>query len=286
MRYQNFNFLYFFICLFLIIPQELSAMLKALDTSATGMAAQADNVNTISNNIANINTTAFKQSRTEFEDLLYQTVQESGSRSSSSTRYSVGVQIGSGVKVSGIRKNFSQGSTKITEGPFDMMINGDGFFGVILPNNEIRYTRDGSFTVDQQGNLVTRQGYKLFPGFTIPPNIRSVNVNEEGTVDVYFNNQPEPSNLGTIPVFTFINPAGLSSSGNNLYRMTESSGVPIQGIPGTENTGTLMQGALELSNVNTMTEMTDLIRAQRAYEMNSKVMGVADQMLNTVNQLR
>ncbi|OFZ25549.1 MAG: flagellar basal-body rod protein FlgG [Bdellovibrionales bacterium RIFOXYB1_FULL_37_110] len=261
-------------------------MLKALDTSATGMAAQADNVNTISNNIANINTTAFKQSRTEFEDLLYQTVQESGSRSSSSTRYSVGVQIGSGVKVSGIRKNFSQGSTKITEGPFDMMINGDGFFGIILPNNEIRYTRDGSFTVDQQGNLVTRQGYKLFPGFTIPPNIRSVNVNEEGTLDVYFNNQPEPSNLGTIPVFTFINPAGLSSSGNNLYRMTESSGVPIQGIPGTENTGTLMQGALELSNVNTMTEMTDLIRAQRAYEMNSKVMGVADQMLHTVNQLR
>ena len=274
------------ICLFLFHATKSMAMLKALNTAATGMTAQEVNVNTISQNIANVNTVGYKKSRTEFEDLLYETVQDAGSRSSNNSLYNVGVQVGSGAKVSATRKEFSQGSPQITNRPFDMMINGDGFFGVILPNGEVRYSRDGAFNVDAGVNLVTKHGYKVFPSLTLPPATKSVNVAEDGTVEVYLNNQVEPINAGQIPVFTFVNPVGLRNAGGNLYQITRSSGQPIQNIPGQNNAGSIMQGSLETSNVSVMNEMTDLIKAQRAYEMNSKVMGVADQMLQTVNNIR
>lgn len=262
------------------------AMMRALHTAAAGMQAQETNVTTISNNISNVNTVGFKKGRTEFEDLSYQTVQEAGAQSSGTSQYNVGVQIGSGTKVSAIRKEFSVGSPQLTNNPFDFMINGEGFFGIQMPNGEIRYTRDGSFNVDGTGTLVNKQGYKVFPTLTFPPNTSSVAVSEDGKVDAYIKGQVEPTNIGQIPVFIFVNPVGLKSMGSNLYQVTVASGAPVQGIAGESNAGNLMQGALESSNVSPMTEMTDLIRAQRAYEMNSKVMGVADQMMQTINNIR
>jgi len=261
-------------------------MIRALHTSATGMAAQESNVNTISNNIANVNTTGFKKSRTEFDDLLYETVQESGAKSSANSEYNVGVQVGSGAKVSATRKVHSQGSPQMTNNPYDLMINGEGFFGIASPTGELKFTRDGSFNVDSQGNIVTRAGHRLFPGVSIPPNVMKINIAEDGTIEAFSRDSIEPINLGQIPVFTFVNPTGLRSDGGNLLSTTAGSGQAIQNVAGQNGSGLLMQGAIEASNVNVMNEMTDLIKAQRAYEMNSKVMGVADQMLQTVNNIR
>ncbi len=261
-------------------------MMRALHTSATGMAAQESNVNTISNNIANVNTTGFKKARTEFDDLLYETIQEAGGKSSGNTEYNVGHQVGSGAKVSATRKIHSQGSPQMTNNPYDMMVNGEGFFGIIGPNGDLKYTRDGSFNVDSQGNLVTRAGHKVFPGIVVPPNILRLGVSESGQVEAYTRESVEPMALGQIPVFTFVNPVGLRSEGGNILGATVGSGQAIQNAPGENGSGNVIQGAIEASNVNVMNEMTDLIKAQRAYEMNSKVMGVADQMLQTVNNIR
>lgn len=265
---------------------DANAMIRALNTAATGMSAQEANVNTISNNIANVNTTGFKSGRTEIEDLLYETVTEAGSRSSGDSRYNVGLQIGTGSRVTAVKSVFSRGSPQITNNPYDLMVSGEGFFAVVLPNSELRYTRDGSFSPDNQGNLVNKQGYKLFPGFVLPANLQSINISETGTVDAYLQGQTEPINLGQIPVFTFMNAPGLAATGSNMFRITESSGAPMQNIAGENGSGSILQGTLETSNVNIMTEMTNLIRAQRAYEMNAKVMGIADQMLQTVNNIR
>ncbi len=261
-------------------------MIRALHTAATGMASQEANVNTISNNLANVNTTGFKKARTEFDDLLYETVQEAGARSSGDSEYNVGIQVGSGSKVSATRKMHTQGSPQMTNNPYDLMVNGEGFFGVIGNNGEMKFTRDGSFNVDAQGNLVTRAGQRVFPGIVVPPNIMSINIAENGVVEAFLRNSPEPINLGQIPVFTFANPTGMRSEGGNLLAATQASGQAIQSVPGQDNAGIVMQGAIESSNVNVMNEMTDLIKAQRAYEMNSKVMGIADQMLQTVNNVR
>jgi flagellar basal-body rod protein FlgG len=261
-------------------------MIRALHTAATGMASQEANVNTISNNLANVNTTGFKKARAEFDDLLYETVQEAGARSSADSEFNVGIQVGSGSKVSATRKQHSQGSPQMTNNPYDLMVNGEGFFGIVGNNGELKFTRDGSFNVDAQGNLVTRGGQKVFPGITVPPNIMSINISEAGVVEAFLRNSPEPINLGQIPVFTFVNPTGMRSEGGNLLAATQASGQPMQGVPGVDNAGIVMQGAIESSNVNVMNEMTDLIKAQRAYEMNSKVMGIADQMLQTVNNVR
>ncbi len=260
-------------------------MIRALNTAATGMTSQEQQVNAISNNIANANTNGYKAQRTEFEDLLYETVEEAGSRSSSGTEYTVGHQVGSGSKVSATRRIHSMGSPQITNRPYDLMIMGDGFFGV-QSGNEVLYTRDGSFTVDAQGVLKTRHGHPLLPNITVPPNTKSLNISEDGQVQAYLTNQAEPIALGQIPIFTFINPAGLTDKGGNLAARTPASGEAVQRIAGEENAGVIQQGTLEASNVNVMNEMTNLIKAQRAYEMNSKVMGVADQMLQTVNNIR
>lgn len=280
------NLLNFSLTLSLIFSFNAFSMIKALNTAATGMASQEAHVNTISNNIANANTTGYKKQRTEFEDLMYETIEEAGSSSGENSKYNVGTQIGSGSKVSATRRIHSPGSPLITNNPYDLMIQGDGFFGIIKANNEVEFTRDGSFNVDNQGNLVTRKGFRLFPGVQFPPGTMSVNITEDGKVEAYRKGDVTPQNLGTVPVFTFVNPVGLAASGGNLFRQTVSSGEPIQNTPGTNNAGPVVQGALEASNVSIMNEMTDLIRAQRAYEMNSKVMGVADQMLQTVNNIR
>jgi flagellar basal-body rod protein FlgG len=270
----------------LIVVNDSQAMLKALHTAASGMSAQEANVSTISNNIANVNTTGFKRGRTEIEDLTYETIQEAGARSSASTNYNVGTQIGSGARVSAVRKEFTNGAPQATNNPFDLMINGEGFFGIIMPNGELKFTRDGSFNVDAQGSMVNKQGYKIYPGFQFPPNTASVSISDDGKIQSFTKGVPEPVEVGQIPVFTFVNPVGLKSSGMNLYQVSLSSGQPVQAIAGSESAGPVMQGYLEASNVSPMTEMTDLIRAQRAYEMNSKVMGVADQMMQTINNIR
>lgn len=283
MKSLSSNFVTIF---FLLITSESFSMMRALNTAATGMATQETNVSTISNNVANLNTTAYKKQRAENEDLLYETVTEAGARSAENSQYNVGLQIGSGSRVSAVRKEFEQGAPQLTNNPFDLMINGEGFFGILAPNGEILFTRDGSFNVDSTGNLVTKQGYKVFPGITFAPGTKSVNVTEDGTVEVYLEGQIQPNVTAQIPVFTFINQVGLKSYGGNLLRQTNSSGQPIQNIAGQSNAGRVQQGALESSNVSIMNEMTNLIRAQRAYEMNSKVMGVADQMLQTINNIR
>ena len=260
-------------------------MIRALNTAATGMTAQENQVNSISNNIANANTTGYKSQRTEFEDLLYETVEEAGGRSSNDTEYTVGHQVGSGSKVSATRRIHTMGSAQITNRPYDLMIMGDGFFGV-QAGNQTLYTRDGSFTVDAQGIMKTRAGHTLVPGITVPPNTKSLNISDNGTVQAFLTGQNQPVELGQIPVFTFINPAGLTDRGGNTASQTQASGQAIQRVAGEENAGVINQGTLEASNVSVMNEMTNLIKAQRAYEMNSKVMGVADQMLQTVNNIR
>ncbi|MBD66823.1 MAG: flagellar basal-body rod protein FlgG [Halobacteriovoraceae bacterium] len=260
-------------------------MIRALNTAATGMASQEQQVNTISNNIANANTTGYKSQRTEFEDLLYETVEEAGGRSSGDSQYTVGHQVGSGSRVTATRRMLDMGSPQITNRPYDLMIMGDGYFGV-QAKNEILYTRDGSFTVDAQGILKTKAGHSLLPNITVPPNTKHLSISEDGKVQAFLTNGTAPIELGQIPVFTFVNPAGLSDMGGNMARVTTASGSPIEHIPGNDNSGIIQQGALESSNVNVMNEMTNLIKAQRAYEMNSKVMGVADQMLSTVNRIK
>lgn len=282
------NLLRISFCLFMLLFfafNESHAMIRALNTAATGMASQEANVNTISNNIANANTNAYKSQRVEFEDLTYETIQQAGGRSSSGSTYTVGHQVGSGSKVSATRRIHSMGSPQMTNRPLDLMIMGDGFFGVQV-GNDIMYTRDGSFTVDAQGIIKTRNGHPLVPGITIPPNLKSLNIAEDGKVQAFLTSQAEPLELGQIPVFTFVNPVGLADLGGNLARMTTASGNAIQLIGGTQNAGAIQQGTIESSNVTVMTEMTNLIKAQRAYEMNSKVMGIADQMLQTVNNIR
>ena len=262
------------------------AMMRALNTAATGMASQEANVNTISNNIANVNTTGFKKERAEFDTLLYHTYKEAGSKTGNNTLHNTGVQIGSGSRLSGVTREFTQGSPQMTNNPFDLMINGDGFFGIILPDQTIQYTRDGSFNVNNQGTLVNSQGYQIYPGFTFPPNTLSVNISPVGQVDVYVKDQIAPNNVGQLPIFTFTNQTGLKGAGGNLYLETASSGNAANNVAGTGSSGVIMQGALEASNVSIMSEMTNLIKAQRAYEMNSRVMKAADEMLQTTNNLR
>ena len=276
MKYLSFSILLSF---------NVFASFRALNIAASGMEAQDTNVATISNNIANVNTTGFKMGRVEFEDLHYQTVKEAGARSSDSSQYSVGVQIGSGTKVSGVKKVFTAGTPTVTSNPFDLMISGEGFFGVLSPNGNLSFTRDGSFTVDHTSTLVTRNGYRVFPGITFPANLVSVNVSETGDVEAYVSGQIEPIKVGQIPVFLFSNTGGLKSLGANLFSESTASGIPRQLIAGESNAGRVMQGMLESSNVSIMNEMTSLIKAQRSYESNSKVMGIADQMMSTANNL-
>ena len=259
-------------------------MIRALHTAATGMDAQQKKMDVTANNLANVNTTGFKKSRAHFQDLLYQTVRAPGTASAQSTRVPSGLQIGLGVRTVSTQKAFTTGDLKQTGNDLDIAIEGKGFFQVTLPDGQIVYTRAGNFTLDDQGQLVTQDGYLVEPTITIPPDATAVTIAADGTVSVPQAGQTEASQVGQIQLANFINPGGLESIGRNFYRATDASGQPQVGPPGLQGIGTLTQGFLEMSNVKVVEEMIGLIQSQRAYEINSRVVRAADEMMqNTAN---
>jgi flagellar basal-body rod protein FlgG len=262
-------------------------MSLTLDIAATGMLAQQLNVDTISNNIANMTTTGFKRQRAEFQDLLYQTKVRPGSASSdASTTVPSGIQQGLGVRAGSVYRINEQGAIQVTGNKLDLANLGQGYFQILLPSGETAYTRDGSFQINQDGKMVTSQGYALQPEITIPTDAVDISINNSGQVYIKLQGQPNMTNVGQIQTALFPNDAGLEAIGNNLATVTEASGAAVLGNPGSPGYGALEQGALEASNVNVVSEITSLIQAQRAYEMNSKVIQAGDQMLNTITQLR
>jgi flagellar basal-body rod protein FlgG len=261
-------------------------MIRALWTAATGMAAQALNVDVIANNLANVNTTGFKRGRANFQDLMYQQVKSAGAEASSAgTQLPTGTQIGLGVRTSGIESIFLEGSFKDTSNPLDMAIEGRGFFQIQMPNGDLAYTRAGAFSLDSQGQLVTADGNVLQPAITIPSDAIAINISNDGTVSAQ---QPggTSSVLGQIQLADFSNPAGLTHLGHSLFQASNASGEAITGNPGVNGLGSLGQGMLEMSNVNIVEEMVNLIAGQRAYEMNSKAVQAGDEMLQTANNIR
>ena len=260
--------------------------MRALHTAATGMMAQELNVQVISNNIANMRTTGYKRQRAEFQDLLYEQVSRVGSQTSDQGNIlPAGIELGGGVKTAGTPRIMSQGTLLPTSKEFDVAIRGEGFFKVTLPDGRTAYTRDGSFEPDQQGRLVTSQGYLIQPGLTLPANATQLNISPQGQVSVLTPGTSTPTQVGQIELAAFINKAGLQGMGDNLYLETPASGTPQNGTPATEGFGTLMQGNLEQANVEAVTEISDLIAAQRAYEMNAKVITAADQMLSSTSSM-
>lgn len=261
--------------------------MMALRTAATGMAAQDLNVDVISNNIANMNTVGFKKGRAEFEDLIYQNVEQAGSQSSSQgTIVPTGVQIGAGVKAGSVYTIGTQGSVTQTSNPLDLAIQGSGYFQVLLPSGDTAYTRAGNFSVNGQGQLVTADGYQVIPQITIPQGATNVTISTAGQVQVTVAGATAPQQVGQLQLATFFNTAGLQPQGNNLFTQTDASGAPTVGTPGISGLGTLLQGYTEASNVDPVSEITALIVAQRAYEMNSKVIQTSDQMMSTLNQIQ
>ena len=258
-------------------------MIRALSAAATGLEAQQAKIENISNDLANVNTDGYKRSNTEFHDLMYQTIREPGANLGANSQSPVGVQVGMGVRVGSAHKNFEQGPAKMTYNPFDFMIEGTGFFPVSTAQGEQAYTRTGSFHIDSQGMLSLSNGSKLVPQIIVPNNAISVTVSRSGEVRAVLPPGTEAV-LGQIQIVNFQNNQGLLALGEGLYRATQASGLPIQAVPGENGLGHVMQGALEGSNVNVANSMVDMISTQRAYEMGTKVMGVADQMLSaTVN---
>ena len=259
-------------------------MLPALWVSKTGLSAQDMNLTTISNNLANVSTTGFKRDRAEFQDLLYQIRRQPGAQSSQDSQLPTGLQLGTGVRIVGTSKMFTEGSLQTTEQPLDMAINGRGFFQILQPDGTVSYTRDGSFHLDSNGQLVTSQGYSLEPAIVLPAEVQTFTVGEDGTVSVTVSGDPAPQVVGNIQTADFVNPAGLQAIGNNLFLETGSSGAPQVGTPGLTGLGTVLQNTLENSNVSVVEELVNMITTQRAYEMNSKVISTADQMLSFVTQ--
>ena len=261
--------------------------MMALRTAATGMSAQQLNVEVISNNIANMNTVAFKKQRAEFQDLLYQTMEQPGAQSSDQGNIvPTGVQVGAGVKAGTVYRIGTQGSLTRTDNKYDLAINGQGYFSVLLPSGETAYTRAGNFAINDQGQLVTQDGYLIQPAITIPAGATDVSISQAGQVQVTQAGSPTPTVVGSIELATFMNEAGLSAQGSNLFKETAASGPPTNGAPGTNGVGSLVQGYTEASNVDPVSEITALIVAQRAYEMNSKVISTADSMLGVANQVK
>ena len=261
--------------------------MRALRIAATGMAAQQLNVEVISNNIANMNTVGFKRQRAEFQDLLYENVVRMGAQSSESgTVVPTGVQIGSGVKSGSVYRITEQGSPTRTENKYDLAISGRGFFNVLLPSGETAYTRAGNFSPSQTGQLVTADGYVVQPQITIPQNATDISISKTGQVQVTIPGQTAPQVVGQLQLSSFYNEAGLEAIGDNLFRESGASGPAVIGNPGSPGLGELMQGYTEAANVDAVSEITALIVAQRAYEMNSKVVNAADQMLSTTSQLK
>lgn len=261
--------------------------MRALSIAATGMMAQQRNVEVVSNNLANMNTTAFMRRRTEFHDLLYQNLRRVGSTSSDAGNIvPSGVQLGLGVKLAAVYRIHEQGNLTATDNTFDMAIQGNGFFQVLMPDGTTTYTRDGTFQLNASGQLVTHDGYLIQPGITVPANTVDVTVNGSGEVLAKIQGQVALSNVGQLTISTFPNAAGLQAMGSNLYQQTPASGAPATSTPGSTGYGTILQGFLETSNVNAVEEISNLISAQRAYEMNSKVIKTADEMMSAINQVK
>ncbi len=261
--------------------------MRALNIAATGMMAQQKNVEVVSNNLANMNTTGYMRRRTEFNDLLYQNLRRVGSTSSDAgTVVPSGVQLGLGVKLAAVYRIHEQGNLTATDNTFDMAVQGKGFFQVLRPGGEIAYTRDGTFQLNGDGLIVTHEGFQLQPGITVPRNAVDVTINASGEVLATIEGQVTLQNVGQIQTASFANEAGLQAEGGNLYIETPASGQPVTGSPASVGFGSILQGFLETSNVNAVEEISNLISAQRAYEMNSKVIQTADEMMGTVANLR
>jgi flagellar basal-body rod protein FlgG len=261
--------------------------MRALDIAASGMAAQDLNVQVISNNIANMNTTGYKRQRAEFQDLLYEHVSRVGTQTSAQGNIlPVGIDLGGGVKIVGTPRLITQGSLSQTGNTLDVAVIGDGFFKILMPDGSFSYTRDGSFKMDAQGRVVTPQGNVVQPGITIPQNSTGISINSQGQVSVTVPGSTTSTILGQLTLTRFLNEAGLQPVGDNLFRETPASGPPQDGLASIDGYGSIQQGSLEQANVDAVTEISNLIAAQRAYEMNSKVISAADEMLKTTAQVQ
>jgi flagellar basal-body rod protein FlgG len=260
-------------------------MIRSLWIAKTGLDAQQTQLDVISNNLANVGTTGFKRSRAVFEDLLYQTVRQPGGQSSQQTQLSSGLSVGTGVHPVATERIHTQGNLQQTGNQLDVAINGQGFFQIQMPDGTLAYTRDGSFQLDSQGQIVTASGFPVQPAITIPANAQSVTIARDGTVSVTQPNTPAATQVGTLQITNFLNPAGLQSKGENLYVETASSGTPTTNAPGTNGAGLLSQGYVETSNVNIVEELVSMIQTQRAYEINSKAVQTSDQMLQKLSQM-
>lgn len=259
-------------------------MNQSLWISKTGLSAQDTRLATIANNLSNAATVGFKRDSTVFEDLLYQIRRQPGAQSSQNTQLPSGLQVGTGVRVIGTQKEFSEGSVEITEKPLDVAIVGRGFFEILLPDGSSAYTRNGQFQLSADGEIVNARGLVLQPPITVPEDAQSVTISTDGIVEATILGQPGAQQLGTLTITNFVNPAGLQSIGSNLFIETAASGTPITGTPGNQGLGSLEQGALENSNVDVVEELVNMITTQRTYEMNSKVISTADQMLQYISQ--
>ncbi len=260
-------------------------MIRSLWISKTGLDAQQTQMDVIANNLANVNTAGFKRSRAVFEDLLYQTVRQPGAQSSQQTQLPTGLQVGTGVRPVSAERVFTQGNLQQTNNEKDIAVQGQGFFQVLLPDGTTAYTRDGSFSIDSQGQLVTASGYAIQPAVTIPSNAITMSVGRDGTISVTQPGVNAPVQIGALQLATFINPAGLEAKGENLYMETAASGSPNTNTPGSNGAGTLAQGYVETSNVNVVEELVSMIQTQRAYEINSKAIQTSDQMLQRLSQV-
>lgn len=261
-------------------------MVQSLYTASTGMLAMQTQINTTANNIANVNTIGFKKSRAEFADLMYQVMQYAGTSTSDVTKSPTGIEVGLGVRPTAINKIFTEGSLKQTDNQLDVAITGRGFFKLELPDGTEVYSRNGAFKVDDNGTVVNSDGYTLVPQIVVPPDATNISIGTDGTVTVVQPGQTQATQVGQITLTNFINPAGLHSRGDNLYMETDSSGQPVEGTPGLDGLGVLRQNFVELSNVELVVELTDLITGQRAYDSNSKVITTSDEMLQTTNNLK
>ncbi len=261
-------------------------MIRSLFTAITGMEAQQTNMDVTANNLANVNTTGFKSSRADFQDLLYQTVRAAGSSQAQGVQVPTGIQIGLGTRMAATQKIFSQGGFQETDNPYDMVIEGEGFFQVKMATGETAYTRDGHFVKGSDGRLVTSDGYLLDPPITVPTDATDITIGEDGTVSAKTGGATTSESIGQLELVRFSNQAGLDSVGRNLYRACPASGDPITGEPGKTGFGTIRQSMLEMSNVSVVKEMVNMILAQRAYEVNSKCITTSDEMMNIANSLR
>ncbi len=261
-------------------------MQRSMFIAATGMEAQKTNIDVIAHNLANVNTNGFKKSRADFQDLMYQNMEAAGAESADGNEIPTGIQLGLGVKTAAIQKIFLQGDFVSTDNPLDMVIEGDGFFQISMPDGDTGYTRAGSFKIDSSGRLVNSDGYPLEPEITLPSDTLEVTISSDGTVSVLQPGSPTATSVGQIELAQFINPSGLRALGKNLFSLSGSSGDAATGNPGSDGLGTINQGMIELSNVNIVEEMVNMIVSQRAYELNSKVITTSDEMLRMANSLK